>query len=36
MKNKITKEQRPLNCTGRIWIPDTRAIENIKKILEII
>lgn len=34
MKNKTTKEQLPLICTGRIRIPNSRAIENIKRILE--
>ena len=36
MKEKIIKEQLPLVCTGRVRIPDSKAIESIKKILEII
>lgn len=33
MKNKVTKKPLPLVCTGRIRVPDSRAVESIKKIL---
>lgn len=36
MKNKTIKQQLPLICTGKVRIPDSRAIESIKKILELI